>query len=44
MKQSDQTLANLLHERECPYDYQCLATDCMECVKIHMEKGENKDG
>lgn len=38
---SDQ-LSTLLYERECPYDYQCLATDCMECIKMHME-GE-KDG
>ena len=39
MKQNEQTLAGLLHDRECPFDYQCVATDCMECVKIHMEKG-----
>lgn len=32
-------MAALLHERECPFDYQCMATDCIECVKIHMEKG-----
>ncbi len=38
MEQSNQTLAGLLHERECPFDYQCMATDCMECVKMHMEK------
>lgn len=39
MKQNEHTLAALLHDRECPYDYQCMATDCMECVKKHMEKG-----
>ena len=38
MEQNEQTLAGLLHARECPFDYQCMATDCMECVKMHMEK------
>lgn len=38
-------LITLLHGRECPFDFQCLATDCVECVKIHMEKeGEPEDG
>lgn len=39
MKQ--QPMTNLLHKSECPYDYQCLSTDCMECVKMHMEQGES---
>ena len=38
--QNNQILVTLLHERKCPFDYQCLSTDCMECVKMHMEKGE----
>lgn len=32
------TLATLLHERDCPFDYQCLSTDCIECVKLRMEE------
>ena len=44
MDQREQVLVTLLHERECPYDYQCMATDCMECVKMHMEKGCDSDG
>lgn len=44
MEQSEEILATLLHGRECPFDFQCLATDCMECVKIHMEKEGEKDG
>lgn len=39
MEQSNQTLTTLLHDRECPFDYQCLSNDCMECAKMHMEKG-----
>lgn len=39
MEQNEQSLVTLLYERECPYDYHCLANDCMECVKLHMEKG-----
>lgn len=32
--------AALLHNRECPVGYDCRATDCAECLNIHMEKGE----
>ena len=30
----------LLHGRECPFGYRCLAVDCLECMEINMEKGE----
>ena len=40
-KLNDQNLVALLHKRECPYGYQCKTNDCMECAKMHMEKGEN---
>lgn len=43
MSQNEQTFASLLYERKCPFDYQCLSTDCMECMKMHMEKGD-RDG
>ena len=42
MERSDQTLAALLYDRKCPFDYQCKAVDCVECVKIHMEKEGRK--
>ena len=44
MAPSNQPLAALLHIRECPFGYQCKATDCIECVKIRMEKGCDSDG
>lgn len=43
MEQPSEILATLLHGHECPFDFQCLAADCMECVKIHMEKGTKND-
>ena len=39
MTQNENSFTTLLYERKCPFDYQCLSTDCMECVKMHMEKG-----
>lgn len=27
----------LLHGRECPYGYDCLAVDCLECMEMHEE-------
>lgn len=44
MAPSNQPLAALLHIRECPFGYQCMTTDCIECVKIRMEKGSDADG
>ena len=40
IEQIEQAMATLLYDRKCPFDYQCEAMDCMECVKMHMEKGE----
>ena len=39
MEPGNQTMAALLHSRECPFGYQCVAMDCVECVKKYMEKG-----
>ena len=44
MERSDRALAALLYERKCPFDYRCKAVDCVECAKIHMEKGGAEDG
>lgn len=32
-----QKMEVLFHSGECPYNYQCKAMDCTECMKIHME-------
>lgn len=40
MQQNEDTLVTLLYDRECPFGYQCMTNDCMECVKMHMEKGK----
>lgn len=43
MEQSDQNAAMLLHSRECPFDYKCAAQDCVDCLKVYMEKGESNE-
>lgn len=43
MQQDDQIMGTLLHSRECPVGYRCLAVNCDECVKIHMERGEKHE-
>ena len=43
MQQDDQIMGTLLHSRECPVGYRCLAVNCDECVKIHMERGEDHE-
>ena len=37
---ADHNMAVLLLNQECPYNNQCKAIDCMECIEIHKE--ENK--
>lgn len=44
MDLSKQALVALLYDRKCPFDYQCKANDCMECVKLHMENGGAEGG
>lgn len=34
----DKNTATILHAGECPHDYECLAMDCMECMKMHQER------
>lgn len=31
------TVADLLQKKDCPFDYQCRAMDCMECIEIRRE-------
>lgn len=35
-------LAMLLHGKECPVGYKCLAPDCIECIQIYMEQEDRK--
>lgn len=37
-------LAMLLHGKECPVGYKCLAMDCVECLEIYMDKGGESGG
>lgn len=41
--QDEQIMAAMLHNRECPAGFQCLAVDCIECIKKHMERGEDHE-
>ena len=34
----DMNMAGLLFNKECPFDYQCKALDCMECAEMHREE------
>lgn len=37
MKTENQSLAVLLYDRECPFEYKCLSSDCIECIRLHTE-------
>lgn len=43
MEQDEQIMAKLLYDRECPVGFQCLDMNCIECVKKHMERGEDHE-
>ena len=32
-------LAMILHTKDCPVEYKCLALDCIECLQIYMDRG-----
>lgn len=32
----------LFHSGECPYNYQCRAVDCVDCMTIRMEEEDGK--
>ncbi len=40
---NDTGTGKLLMNGDCPYNYQCKAVDCMECVEIHNEKKDVTD-
>ena len=37
-------VAMLLQSGDCPLGYRCLAMDCMDCLKIYMDRGGGNDG
>jgi hypothetical protein len=41
--ENENNVAGLLLNKDCPFDYKCRAMDCMECMNIYMEEG-NDDG
>lgn len=42
MEPCNQKIKALLHERECPFDYQCRDVDCFVCMKLHMEEADHE--
>lgn len=43
MEQDEQIMVTLLHNRECPVGYRCLAVDCIECMKKYIEEGTHHE-
>ena len=43
MQQDEQLMATLLNNRKCPVGFQCLAVDCVECIKKYIERGEHHE-
>ena len=33
--QENRGVAGLLYDHDCPFGYNCLAMDCMECMEMH---------
>jgi hypothetical protein len=42
--QGQEELAMLIHGHTCPLGYRCLASDCVECIQIYMERGGENHG
>ena len=43
---SNEMLSFLLHNQDCPFGYQCLANDCLQCAELHQleASGGNDEG
>lgn len=39
---TDNAIATLLHRSECPFNFHCQSTDCVECLKLHMGEKNGK--
>lgn len=37
--ENNPNVAALLQNQECPFSYQCMAVDCMDCIEIHRNGG-----
>jgi hypothetical protein len=42
--QDQDGLAMLLYEQDCPVGYNCLATDCMECLEMYADMEGETNG
>lgn len=42
-KSANDHMGRLLHNHECPVGYRCMSPFCIECLKIHMERGESHE-
>ena len=38
----EQNFAEPLLNQDCPFDYQCKALDCIECIEIYKEGKPNE--
>ena len=41
---SQQDMAALIHGQSCPAGYRCLASDCMECLQMYIDRGGENSG
>ena len=41
---NETSTGELLMNRNCPYNFQCKAVDCLECIEIHRREKEEDHG
>lgn len=34
---NSEMMSSLFHNKDCPFGYQCLANDCMQCAELQPE-------
>lgn len=42
--EKDMSIAALLINKECPFDYQCMDMDCMVCIESQRKGVNNNEG
>ena len=42
--QENRGTPGLLYDHDCPFDYKCLAMDCMECMEMHAAMEDQNNG
>ena len=35
---NSESISSLLHNQDCPFDYNCLAMDCLQCAQMQQER------